>query len=124
MIREPGPLRTIDSLSASGTQIIGNLDCRKVRTVTITCRATYNGSATSAVRVNLYFSPDGENYDTIPYTYFDVDVTVSVACQETAIIDFPEHGFMNIEIYNQDSSYAATNVKVWSTVVKWPEGLI
>jgi len=118
-IREPGPLGTTASLAASGTQIIGNLDCRKVRTVSITCRATYNASATDAVRVNLYFSPDGENYDTIPYTYFDVDVTVSEACQETAIIDFPEHGYMKIEAYNQDSSYAATAVSVWSTVVKW-----
>lgn len=120
-IREPGPLRTIDSLAASGTQIIGNLDCRKVRTVSISCRVTYNASATSAVRANLYFSPDGENYDTVAYAYFDVNVTAGSTIQETGIFDFPEHGFMKVEVYNQDASYAATAVKVWSTVVKWSE---
>ena len=115
---EKTALGNIPSLAASQKRRVGSLDCRKIRTVSISCRVTY-GVATSAVRINLYYSADGEHYDTVPFAYFDVDRTNSITCQETHIFDFPEHGYMDIEVYNQDSSVAATNALIFVTVVRW-----
>lgn len=118
MANEKTPLGNIASLGASAEQSCGLLDCRNARTVSLSCRGTYNGSATETIRVNCYFSADGVNYDTIPYAYFDVDLTAGSACQETHVIDTPEHGYMEVKVENIDSTYAATNVFVWSTIIR------
>jgi len=115
------PLSSFASLAAKTEMPCGVLDCRKVRTSSITCRAKYHASATAPVRVNLYFSPDSKNYDTIPYTFFDVNLTAGSECQETAIIDFPEHGYMQVEVKNTDATYSATNIQVWDTIIKWKD---
>ena len=113
-------LGNIPSLKASEKNRVGNLDCSKARTVNISCRVTY-GNATKAVRVNLYYSPDGTHYDTVPFSYFNVDLTASTTVQETHIFDFPEIGYMDVEVENLDTSVTATNVMVFSNAIKWPE---
>lgn len=113
------PLGSIRSIPASGEVSIGSISFVNVRTLTITCRATYHASATSGVRCRLFYSPDGMNWDTVPYTYFDVNLTAGSTIQETHIVDSPERGFIEVKVQNLDGSYSVGPVFVWKTLKKW-----
>jgi hypothetical protein len=92
------------------------IECDLARTLTVTGRCTYNASGTAALRVNLYYSPDGVHFDTVPYTYFDLNVTAGSEVQESALIDPPEVGYLVPEIENLDASYTITDITIWETV--------
>lgn len=108
-------------LNASQTYKFSVITLDKTRTVGITAKTTYNASGTGSLRVNLYYSPDGINFDTIAYTYFDVTITAATTQQRTAIVDIPEIGYMQIAIQNLDATYTQTNVQAWVTQEKWEE---
>jgi len=115
------PIGTLGELPGSGEFTIASITFVRPRTLTITARVTYNASASSGIRLKLYFSPDGKHYDTVPYTYFDVDFTAGATVQETHIIDAPEEGYMSVVVQNLDATYAATQIFVWSCVRAYPE---
>jgi len=121
VVREVGEKVKIDVATLRPSQKVKGqvIRCDLIRTLTITCRVTYDGSATNPVRVNLYFSPNGKQWDTVPYTYFEPDLSAGETVQETAIIDMPEGGYMMFEVENRDSSVSATNIKVWIDFVRW-----
>lgn len=112
------PIGSIDSLALSTEKAIGNLKLYPVKTFTVTTRVIYNGAATLAVRLNMYFSPDGKNYDTIPYAYYDIDFTAGGTVQESKIVDAPEQGNMGFSVENLDAGQAATSIKVWTNLEK------
>lgn len=116
------PFASITSLATSGKEKVGNIDLRLNRTFSVSAKVDYNASATSGIKVNFYYSPDGENFDTVPYTFFTVDLTAGSTIQETHIIDTPEHGMMEIEVENVDATYTATNIQVWVTAIKHADG--
>jgi len=122
MVMEPPALRSLPSLPANGKQLMGSVSFLRPRTMTVTTRVTYDAAATSGIRVNLYFSPDGKLFDTIAYTYYDVNFTAGKTVQETKIIDAPEEGYMNFEVENLDTSYAAMDIKLWVRIQEWGEG--
>ena len=100
---------------------LGTVDVEKCRTLTITCRVTYNGSAANPVNVNLYYSPTGERFDTYPYDSIEIPLSAGETVQKTVNVDVPEDGQMQISIENLDGSVSATNVKVWVAIVRWDE---
>lgn len=105
------------SLAASGTLYgTGNIDLVKARTVSITVRCTFNASAQASATLNVYFSPDGNHFDTVPYATETIDLDAGETVQETVIIDPPEHGYLSADIVNESSSYALTDIKTWYTV--------
>lgn len=111
-------LGNIPNLAASEKGVVGNINCNRIRTLSLTTKVTY-GAATKAVRVLLYFSPDGKVYDTVPYIYFDIDLTASSTVQETHIVNMPEGGYMDVRVENLDASVAATNILIFYTVKRW-----
>jgi len=112
------PVGSIDSLALSTEKIIGNVKLYRIETFTVTTRVVYNGSATAGIRLNMYFSPDDKNYDTVPYAYYDIDLTAGGTVQETKIVDAPEQGDMRIAVENLDGTYTATSIKVWTNLEK------
>ena len=113
------------SVAASGTlHSTGSIDLVKARTVSITVRGTFNASAQSGATLNVYYSPDGNNFDTVPYATEAINLSAGSTVQETVIIDPPEHGWLIAEVVNDSSSYTLTNVKVWYTVqsYEWYNG--
>jgi len=116
---EKGPIGSISTLAASAENIIGNLTLVMPRTITITARVKYNAAASQGLKVKLFFSPDGENYDTVAYTSFDVNFSAGAAVQETKIIDAPETGYLRISVQNLDTGQSATGIKVWTTIQEW-----
>lgn len=108
------------SIAAAGTTQAGVVRLIKTRTLSVTTRTTYNASATGALRVYLYYSPDGEHFDTVPYTYFDVTITAGATVQETKSVDMPEHGYIAFKLYNQDATYTTTENRLWYSIQKYP----
>ena len=112
------PIGSIDSLALSSEKDIGNVKLYRIETFTITTRVKYNAAATAGLRLNMYFSPDEKNYDTIPYAYYDIDFTAGGTVQETKIVDAPEQGDMMVSVSNLDAAQAATLIKVWTNLEK------
>ena len=108
------------SIAASGTfRQEGDIPLIRARTLSITARITFHSSATKGATVYLYYSPDGTNWDTIAYTSFEITLTAGQTVQRTLPIDVPEHGYIKVHVTNDDSSYAATDLKCWYTIQSW-----
>lgn len=107
------------TMAASTVRSAGNLDCRTVRTATITCSVDFADAGDTDFLVSLYFSPDGVHYDTISYAPFELAVDAGETVQRTMLINMPEHGYMEVKVTNQDDANAVSNVMVWPTIVKW-----
>ena len=57
--------------------------------VAITARCSYGSNPTQELRISIFYSPDGKNYDNIPFTFFDVDYKAS-ATQQKCLLQFQE----------------------------------
>jgi hypothetical protein len=120
MVKNPYIIRP--TLPASAKARTGDVMLIKCRTLSCTARATYHAGAASGMRVNIFYSPDGSNWDTVAYAYYDVNLSAGNTVQETAIIDAPEHGSVKFELENLDAGEAITDAKLWITIQAWPEG--
>jgi len=112
------PIGTIASLAASAEGIVGDVTLYRLETLAVTVRVTYDDSATAGVRLKLYFSPDGDNYDTVAYAYFDIDLAAGETIQETKLVDSPEKGHLRVAVENLDESCAATAISAWVSIEK------
>lgn len=100
------------TLPASVEASFGVYKHDNVRALSVTCRLTYNASATVGATLNVYYSPDSDNFDTVPYTSFLINVSAGAAVQETHGINLPEKGYIQIKLSNGDS-VSATDIQIW-----------
>ena len=112
-------LQMISSLAALAKQKVGTIDACKLRTATVTVRATYDGAAIAPVRLNIYTTPNKEEWDSVAADYFDVDFSAGATVQKTEWIAVPEEGEVEFEVENRDSAQAATDVSVWVSFERW-----
>lgn len=110
------PLLRTSSLPASATAQAGLIDCRNLKAIALTGRATFDASATGNVTVCMFFSPDGVNYDTTAFSTLTLTCVQSGTVQKTAITEVPDTGWVRVNVINGDSSYAQTAVAVWAAV--------
>ena len=99
----------------------GSIPLVRARTVTLTARVTFAALANAAVTMNVYFSPDGNNWDTTPYAVLGIPFTVSATIQRTLLLDPPEHGYLRVELANGDQTRAVTIAMLWYTIQSWDE---
>jgi len=117
------PFLIIASIPASGaTWQAGDIPLIRARTLSLTIRCTFNAGATAGGTAELYYSPDGKNWDTIPYADFAITLSAGETVQRTVTIDTPEHGYVKLKIVNNDSSQAITDVKAWYSIQSWAPG--
>lgn len=109
------PLGLVASIVASDEIILGDIVCKDMDTFTATLRATFNALATGDARVLLYFSPDGQNYDSTFFAKFDLSVSPGKSVQKTGIFDFPQFGYMRVSVKNLDTAKSITDVSVFTT---------
>jgi len=109
------------SIPPSGERITQDIPLTRARTLSVTCRVTYHAAATLGARVVLYFSPDGDNWDTVPVDYVDVDLTAGATVQETGLVAVPEHGWVRLGVFNRDTTQAVTDVSLWYTIQSWKD---
>jgi len=106
----------VDSIAAAGTTRGTTSNLEDATSLTLTGRATYHADAAVGVTVRVYYSPDGRNYDTVPYTEFVIDLTAGSTIQETHLLDVPKKGYFTYAVYNGEQSEAVTNVELWATI--------
>ncbi|MEX2702031.1 MAG: hypothetical protein Q6368_003045 [Candidatus Baldrarchaeota archaeon] len=114
------PFLIAPSIGASKTCSAGaDIPLVKARSFSITAGVKFHASATGNVVVKVYYSPDGRNWDTDYYATITLEVSAGNYIQKTRKIDVPEHGYLRVQVENEDTSYAATDLKVWYTIQSW-----
>lgn len=111
------PLMTVASIAASGSAEFGAINLRGLSAICVTGRVTYNASASGAVTVNLYFSPDGKKWDTIAFGSKALTVSAGDVVQASVIVSVPDSGWLRIVMSNADSTYTATSASVWMVAI-------
>jgi len=97
----------------------GDIPLVRARTLSVTARVKFHASATNNCTIYIYYSPDGQHWDTIAYTSFDLTLDAGNYVQRTVPIDVPEHGYIKIKVANNDTSYPLSDVAVWYTIQSW-----
>ena len=81
--------------------------------VAITARCSYGPNPTQELRISIFYSPDGKNYDTIPFTFFDVDFKASATQQKTQLIEILPTGIFIIKVKNMDTTKNVTGISLF-----------
>ena len=81
--------------------------------VAITARCSYGPSSTQELRISIFYSPDGKNYDTVPFTFFDIDLKANVVQQKTQLIEILPAGIFIIKVKNMDSGKNVTGISLF-----------
>ena len=100
---------------------VGSIPLVRARTLTITSRMTFSAGSIADTTCNLYFSPDGQNWDTTPYAFIAIPFTASATIQRTLLVDPPEHGYILIQYVNTDAVGSVANVTTWYTIQSWDD---
>jgi len=100
---------------------VGSIPLVRARTLTITARMTFSAGSIADTTMNLYFSPDGNNWDTTPYAFIAIPFTASATIQRTLLVDPPEHGYILIQYVNTDQVGSVANVTTWYTIQSWDD---
>lgn len=115
------PMGRIETIAASAReQIPGAIPFVRARTLSVTVRMTMGASIDADATIELYYSPDGEMWDTLPYAAQGVTYTASGTVQKTFIVDPPEHGHMIIKVLNGSSADTITDIRAWFSIQSWP----
>lgn len=116
------PWFTEAAIAASGVvNSPGVLDLIRARSLSISVNVTFDGSVDADTTVELFYSADGNHWDTLAYASFAITFTISTTKQITKFFNVPEHGFMKIVVTNGSSAGALSNLKVWYSMDSWVE---
>jgi len=107
--------------ASSSVWSTGTIPLVRARTVTLTARVTFAAAADVDVTMNVYFSPDGNNWDTTAYATLAIPFTVSATIQRTLLVDPPEHGYLRVELANGDQTRTVTIAMLWYTIQSWDD---
>lgn len=114
------PLGRIETIAASGTDLVpGVIPLVRARTLSITTRLTFGASIDADAVVEVYYSPDGNRWDTYVLTSWAITFDTSKTEQITKIIDVPEHGHIQIKVTNGSDADTLTDVVVWYSIQSW-----
>ena len=116
------PLGRIESIAASGTeQVPGVIPLVRARTLSVTTRLTFGQSIDADAVVKLYYSPDGNRWDTYCLTSWGITFDTSETEQITKVLDVPEHGHIQIKVTNGSDQDTVTDIIVWYSIQSWAE---
>jgi len=114
------PIGRIETIAASGrNQIPGSIPFVRARTLSITARMTFGASINADATIEIYYSPDCDMWDTIPYATQAVTYTAGGTVQKTFIVDPPEHGHLSIWILNGSDQDTITDIRAWYSIQSW-----
>ena len=115
------PIGRIETIAASSSmQIPGQIPLVRARTLSVTVRMTFGASNQSNAVVNVYYAPDGNKWDTLPYATQAVTFTAGGTVQKTFIIDPPELGHLTLKVENASAADTITDVIAWYSIQSWP----
>ncbi len=111
--RKDGPTKIFSAVSVAAAEVVTyDLSVPSwASALAIRLKATYNASALSGVRLSVYHSNDGIDFDTDTDDVFDHPFEAGKTRSKTYIVAVPMP-YCRVEVKNLDSSYAAT-VDAW-----------
>lgn len=116
------PLGRIEDIAASGTGLVpGVIPLVRARTLSITTRLTFGVGVDADTTVYVYYSPDGNRWDTLPLTSWGITFTASTTKQITKILDVPEHGHIQLKVTNGSDAGPLSDVIIWYSIQSWAE---
>ena len=98
------------------------IDLVRARGVSITGRVLCDSGTTDSPVMEVYYSPDGQNWDTIAYDTVTLTRSASAYVQATAYIVVPEHGYLRYAIYSGGTTDDISNAKLWYSIESHPDG--
>jgi hypothetical protein len=114
------PFGYIGSIAASGFSLLGgSIPLVRARTLSITIRETCSAQLDADTTVSLFYSPDGNNWDTQLYTSFTLTFSAGNTIQRTVIIDPPEHGYFEVQVTNGSANGTLSKIKGWYSIQAW-----
>ena len=114
------PIGIISSIAVSSEVAYGTvIDLIKTRRFTLTGQCIFGTDPDGNVKFNIYYSPDGKNWDTEAYGSVELTAVSATKVQKTAYVIVPEHGHFMIKAENVATDVAATAVKAWFTIQDW-----
>ena len=99
----------------------GSIPLVRARTLTVTARGDFSGGSIADTTMNLLYSPDGNNIDTVAYATIAIPFTAGATVQRTLLCDPPEHGYMMVQFVNTDAVGSVARLKVWYTIQSWDD---
>ena len=116
------PLGRIELIAVSGTELVpGVIPLVRARTLSITTRLTFGAQIDADATVYVYYSPDGNRWDTYELTSWGITFDTSETEQITKIIDVPEHGHIQIKVENVSDADTITDIICWYSIQSWGE---
>jgi len=99
----------------------GDIPLVRARTLTITVQGDFSGGSIADTTINLLYSPDGNNLDTVAYATIALPFTAATTVQRTLLCDPPEHGYMFVQLVNTDAVGSVARIKIWYTIQSWDD---
>ena len=112
------PILNIGSVGASKNYKTGAIQLVNARGFSATASLKYPSSGGASATLKAYYSPDGENYDTLDYIdgVGVITLTADARVQITVFIDVPPHGWLKLELSSGASTTDATDGKIWYSI--------
>jgi hypothetical protein len=115
--KEVNKILEVSSLAASAKTDVKDcdlVDLSNVEYLAVTIEVKHNASATKAVLVHIVSDTKGGSSDTTDYATFEAHLDPGKLSQKTIAVA-PDPRYIRIYLENQDTSYAASDIRVWIT---------
>lgn len=110
------PFWETDTITASGNVKTSTIKLNKCRTLAVKFELTFGASIDADATWDAYFSPDGNNWDSLAYTSGAITYTANTVVSKTFNISVPEHGWLYFKITNGSSADTIDKVRVWKSI--------
>lgn len=114
------PILLTQAMALSARRYSKDIPLIRARGVSVTARAKFDAGTTDDALAEVYYSPDGSNWDTIPFGTVTLTRSASAEVQASAYIVAPEHGYLKFAIKSQGTTDGITWAKLWYSIDSWP----
>ena len=114
-------MNSIETLAFGAEVLMGSVNSKLMRTLSFQGFATYTVN-TGPVRINAYHKISDNEWDTIPFDFFDITVAAATNQVESYLFAMPEDGEVRFMAQNRDIVFDATNIKGKITTMRWLDG--
>ena len=111
------PIAIKPSIAASGTWTLpGTINLIRCRTFSVSLRSTCGASIDANILVEAFYSPDGNNWDSVSIDSYEVDFSAGSTVQESAVLKVPEHGYIYLKVTNLSDADTLTGTSIWYSI--------
>lgn len=107
-----GAQNSKQTIPAGGSYTSDSFDLDAIKALLTGMQVVFGGTPDGNARLEVLTSPDDNNWDTVPYTQFEIDYSVSQTLMKSIPVNV-DAAYAKIKISNLDS---ADNISVWGFI--------